>query len=474
MLSTPALAVLLFVAPPQQKQAEPASPPIARPAYRGLPQDRDWSVLRGDDGEPAADWLDPIKFVPLNDSGSNWISFGGQLRGRVESWEGFNFGGAPPGVKTSDTFVLTRALFHVDLHLGTWFRAFTELKGAWVDGRELVGGGRPIDRDDAALQQLFVDGTLDMGESSLTLRPGRQAYSFGKQRLVSRLPWGNTLRTWDGVTAIWQQAGWKATGFWSQFVPVNQGGFNEPDPDNVLFGLYAEDKAPGRSRQHDLYLLGIDRATATFNGTTGAERRLTVGGRISDKSATSGLGGELEAGYQFGTLGPGDISAWFLAALGDYSFDLGGLKSRAFVGYDYASGDDSPGGGVGTFNQLFPLGHAYLGYIDIIGRQNIVDYHAGLGTTVAPRATVTAAYHVFQLADSNDALYNAGGGVVVPGGASGSRAVGSEVDLRLTWGVTRHLSCLLGYSHFFAGAVQRDAGLTEDTDFLYLQLQYDF
>ena len=32
---------------------------------------------------------------------------------------------------------------------------------------------------------------------------------------------------------------------------------------------------------------------------------------------------------------------------------------------DYASGDGVPGGDVGTFNQLYPLEHAYLGYMDL-------------------------------------------------------------------------------------------------------------
>ena len=47
------------------------------------------------------------------------------------------------------------------------------------------------------------------------------------------------------------------------------------------------------------------------------------------------------------------------------------------------SGDDEPGGDVETFNQLFPLGHAYFGYIDLIGRQNALDLHFDL--KVAPR-----------------------------------------------------------------------------------------
>ena len=56
---------------------------------------------------------------------------------------------------------------------------------------------------------------------------------------------------------------------------------------------------------------------------------------------------------------------------------------------DIASGDDDPtDGDLETFNQLFPLGHAYFGYIDVIGRQNIIDVSPTVSTKVAGGATL--------------------------------------------------------------------------------------
>ena len=51
-----------------------------------------------------------------------------------------------------------------------------------------------------------------------------------------------------------------------------------------------------------------------------------------------------------------------------YTFFDAPTSPRLHVGFDYASGDDGRSDRVGTFNQLFPLGHAYFGHIDTIAR----------------------------------------------------------------------------------------------------------
>ena len=44
------------------------------------------------------------------------------------------------------------------------------------------------------------------------------------------------------------------------------------------------------------------------------------------------------------------------------------LNPTFWVYFDYASGNHNPGqGGFGTFNQLFPNGHAYFGGTDLVG-----------------------------------------------------------------------------------------------------------
>ena len=78
--------------------------------------------------------------------------------------------------------------------------------------------------------------------------------------------------------------------------------------------------------------------------------------------------------------------------------------------YDYASGDDDPNAGdFTTFNQLFAFGHYYLGWLDVVGRQNIHDVSAAMYLYPANWLTVWLQYHNFWLASPRDALYSAGG-----------------------------------------------------------------
>ena len=468
----PAPVALLLTLLASQPSAQEVSETLPYPKYQFMRQGEDWSVLAGHDLSATGDWTDRLKYIELNDDGSIWLSIGGHARTRYEYWNDFNFG-RPPMVSHDDGFLLGRVLLHADLHFYERARLFVELKTALSTDRDLPGGKRTMDVDQFDLQQGFLDLDVPLGETSATVRGGRQEFQFGKQRLVSPLPWGNTLRTWDGVSAWTDIAGWSVTGFWSQFVPVKKYEFNEPDHGQDFWGLYSTRKF-GSDTTVDAYFLTLDNDDSTFNGTSGQEDRYTVGARVGGKVPGTGFDYDVEAAYQFGEVGSGDVSAYMLAAVGGYTWKDVGLTPRLFAGLDLASGDDSPGGDVETFNQLYPLGHAYFGYMDYIGRQNIFATHGGLSLKPTEKLTATASYHVFFLDDEDDALYTPSGSVSVPGGSSDD-FVGSEIDLTLQYSVNRHLSALVGYSHFFSGDVIEDsAAMTDDSDFAYVSLQYTF
>lgn len=475
ILSTlPAPALLLLLGLPAAAQ-EPAEPPqFQRPRTQVLRQNEDWSGLRGLERSTTGDFLDPLKFVPLKEDGSWWMSVGGQARARFEGWRDFNFGQAPAGTTTDDEFVLWRLMLHTDFHFGENLRLFAEGKSALSSDRELAGGKRALDEDQLDLQQLFADlsvGSADSGR--FTLRPGRFMLLLGRERLVSPLAWSNTMRTWDGVQAMYRSGSWNLNGFWSRYVPVDATSFNEPDLGNDFYGLYATHAAGKGAPTLDLYWLGYSQEGASFNGTSGTDQRDTFGWRLGGRFGESAYDYDLESAYQIGEVGDEDVSAWMIATQVGRTLE-GATKPRVWLGFDYASGDDEAGGDVGTFNQLYPLGHAYLGYIDAIGRQNILA--GSFGFSVAPDDALTLAWdnHAFWLADTEDALYNAGGAVSRPGGSASSSYVGFEVDLTAQRRFDRHLVGLLGYSHFFAGDMLSESGAGEDTDFVYLSLQYNF
>lgn len=465
------LTLLALAAAPPTALAQ--DPEVPRPKTSFLRQDEDWSLLRGVDLDATDDPLDRIKFVPLSEDGSVWASFGGQLRGRMESWNGFGFG-LPLAADSNDSFYLWLARLHADVHFGERFRVFAEVKSALADDRTLAGGTRPVDEDELALQQLFADAVFDVDDgTTLTVRPGRQMLLFGKQRLVSPLPWANALRAWDGVSTIYRDGPLTTTFFYTDFVPVDRRTFNERDGDHPFYGLYASralDGGPATSV--DLYWLHRERRNVTWNGTTGTDERDTFGLRLAGAPPGGPFDWEVEGALQTGEVGTMDVSgAWMVAAVAGYRLpDLPGAP-RLWTGFDYATGDDAPGGSVGTFDQLFPLGHAYLGIADVVGRQNVVDACLGASLTPCPDVTLQVAGHALRKAQGADGVYGVGGGLALAPGAAASREIGQELDVVTRWRFHRHWSLELGYSHVFAGDVPTAAGAPEDIDFAYLSLE---
>ena len=468
------------VTPAVEPSSVQVEPEFHRPGFKTLRFEEDWSDLQYHQGEDSDDFFDPLKYVPISADGSIWIGFGGQWRGRVEAWHRFGFNG--PGDR-DDIFLLNRFRYHADFHATEYFRVFLEGKSAFVYERNLPGGRRTSDVDELDLQNGFVEFRLPFEDDagSFTFRAGRQELRFGVERLVSPLDWSNTRRTFDGFSGILDTERWRVHAFWTQQVPVDKYDFNSADSQGLFYGLYSTMKYDDKSGGVDLYFLGLDNdvsaAAPGFNGSSGDEMRFSLGARAFGNFDNSNLDYDIEATYQIGEIGDDDINAYSIAALLGYTFPDNDASPRVYAGVDYASGDRSVGGSVQTFNQLFPLGHAYLGYIDVVGRQNIAAARLGFQIDPTEQLRFHSSAHAFLRASTEDALYSASGAVLQPdGGPSSSSLVGFEVDLSLRYLFNRHLEGAIGYSHFFAGDFIEDnrASAKNDIDFLWLALTFTF
>lgn len=442
----------------------------SRPSSKFLRYQEDWSVLKDVDKDSLLAG-DKIKYIELSSDGDIWVSLGGHLRARYENHDNFAFG-AP--LVNDDDFILYRGKFHADFHFGEKFRIFSEFKHADSTNRILPGGNRVVDVDRTEIQQLFVDYSVPLSteDSNLTFRFGRQEYGFGRNRLVSSLPWANALRQWDGFNVNYQSSHLNITGFYSRFVPVLQYDQNRVDSDHLFQGIYATQNISS-SMGFDYYWLGIERDNRAFNGTQGDEKRQTFGVRHWRKLSDS-LSYEGEAAFQNGSLGDNDISAYMLASELIYK-PLNMLKNPKFtIGFDYASGDKNAGGDVNTFNQMYPLGHAYFGFIDIVGRQNIVDYSGSFSFNPFKKTVFRLGLHYFNRAEKADGLYSAGAGVVREGDINASKELGTEVDLTFSYKIKKQVTTAVGFSRFNAGEFLTDTGSDETIHFGYLQILYNF
>jgi hypothetical protein len=460
--------------------AEPAAPP----AFTNLRYDEDWSQYEPDDG---GTWFAPIKHLTLSEN--VWLSLGGDARVRWEYWNGVNFDN-----DFEDNFLLYRTFVHADLHLGEHVRLFTQGRFSDIESRDLPGGNREaLDYDQGDLWNTFLEVSVPAGELKLTARGGRMELQYGKQRLISPLDWSNNRRIFDG--GLLQLAGpegrWKLDAFVTKPVTIDGGAFtwNDTDANRTFAGLYYTHQL-GTARKHALegYLLYQQRDAVALV----REDLYTLGARASGP-IVNGLTYDLEAAGQFGTREVSgtyfddtlDIGAWFASA--ELKYTLGKVWGKPYVllGLDYASGDDDPTDDqVGTFNQLFPLGHAYFGYIDTVARQNVMALHAGAGMALVPdKFTVALDWHLFRRAEETDNLYNAGGAparspvYVTPGNrtvTARDNEIGHELDVTLQYTVNRHFAITGGYSHFFTGGFLEESGASDDMDFVYTQVEFTF
>ncbi len=402
--------------------------------------------------------------------GSPELTFDAQFRTRSEHWTDFGFGS---GQERDDAFVLGRIMLGANLRLGPHFRSYVQARSSFLTDRDLPGGKRAIDADHLDLQNAFVDVVIPLEKTStVTVRAGRQELLFGRQRLVSPLDWVNTRRTFDGARAILNAGEWKVHAFFVRPVLVEKSELNSSDDNTDFFGVHASHPVPTRGFEYDLYWLALDRASVAFNTTTGRERRHTFGFRLGGKIQDTGWDYDGEVAYQIGDVSDADISAFMIGTVLGHTFSGIPTAPRLHIGLDAGSGDDAPGGDVGTFNQLFPLGHAYLGWIDLIGRQNVLAVNSGVRLEPLQRLTITLVGHRFWRASDEDALYNAGGGVVRRPEPDGSKALGSELDFLARYKFFPTLIGLVGYSRFFADQFIEETGEDEDPQFFYLSLEW--
>jgi hypothetical protein len=248
--------------------------------------------------------------------------------------------------------------------------------------------------------------------------------------------------------------------FWLQPVVPHGERFDSVDNNVNFFGLWTTYRPRKGVAWDNYYLfqdntgnleqLGIVRAPVNFH---------TLGTRYAgDKD---NFLWDAEVMFQFGERGDQGLFAAATSLGAGYNWPKHPLNPTFWLYYDFASGDQNPGSGdsFNTFNQLYPFGHYYLGWLDLVGRQNIHDLNAHLYLWPTKWIMVWLQYHHFELASSRDALYNAGGNATRRD-ASGKAGhhVGDEFDLVFNFHLGYHSDILVGYSHMFPGRFLRETG----------------
>jgi hypothetical protein len=448
------------------------------PSFAGSPKDgrpaEGDSSATADDSAPVPQqgpWFDKDLTAGAKKHLPSWLSIGGQYRGRIEGQTGLLF---TPG--NDDAYYLSRFRINFDVHPGAHLRLFVQGQDSRAPGMKTVPHP-PAFSDSFDLRQGYLDLHTAESTKSAGVRLGRQELIVGEERLVGPLDWTNTARSFDAARAYFTTPNTRVDVFAASLVRVRDGAFDNPlSNGNNFYGVYASLKkiVPRSTLEPYLFYKTIHRVKSE-NGSAGSAGIYTYGARLAGNLPRSFDYG-IEAAAQNGSISSDPLRAW--AGHGVVGLSLKKIKTspRLLAEYNYASGDKSPSDGRrGTFDQLFPTGHAKYGATDQLGWRNMHSLRAGSEFKPNSKIKVSVSYFSHWLAQNTDALYAANGSAVarVPKGAV-SRHVGQECNLLFAYTLSKQYVFGAGYSRLWSGKFLREAAPGANFSYPYAFAAYNF
>ncbi len=293
---------------------------------------------------------------------------------------------------------------------------------------------------DAGTDPMGFSNTVNMHQAYLVYHPcdkgaitaGRFEMNMHNQRLVGAVGWSNIGRTFEGVrfdrsfdsfmlnlfaTQLTESSYLKGDSSTDRYFAGANAHFDSADFD--LFVYYDDD-----SSNNDMY-------------------RFTVGA-YSQRDVNETFGYESMFAFQFGSYDDTDtdIAAWMF--YGDLVFKTdAGFMFHAIA--DLTSGTKADDDKVKTFDNLYYTGHKFRGAMDyFVGQpvEGLMDLAARVGYKFNDRWCTNGTFHYF--ANMQDRWTSK----TLTGGANGEKAIGTEVDLALTYKDAGNFSWTNGFSFF--------------------------
>ena len=188
---------------------------------------------------------------------------------------------------------------------------------------------------------------------------------------------------------------------------------------------------------------------------TGVDDVHTPGGRLTTTRDSWDV--ELGAAAQVGAYG--DETHRGAMVHGALGYTAAALNASRFgVAYNYGSGDSDPSDGThSTFDNQYPLNHAFYGYMDFFALQNLHNIEVTFNTVLVRGLAARVAYQRFWLVqEDTDAWYNAGAGVVRQAPLDVASHVGGEIDITLGGSFWQERVALEGgYGRLLAGEYEQ-------------------
>ena len=449
--------------------------PEVRPALSPFPRFEDWSFLR--DPSTRSDRYDRLKFLPLNASGSHYITLALENRSEFQYYPNSDWGAGP---QDRTGYLAQRFMPYVDFRLGNHARVWVGL--TFDDVGDKRAGPRPgIDKDIADVEEAFVEfgGNLHASHPGADVVIGRQELVLGKGRLLDDNEGINVRNSYDGVRLGYENATGRIDVFALKPVLNKPGAWDDiPNHAQSLWGVYASNVLLRGGAMIDVYYLAFDNKSMTYNAQQGREIRHTGGVRLFNRLPSAppkaGFDYNEEAAIQWGAFGERSIHSWGLGS--DLGWTAGKGEWRARYGFhaDALSGDSGGLHRLGTFNPLFARA-AYFGpKFALIGPSNVLSVQPSLFLHPFRNVTTNAEWIWFWRESTSDAVYAFQNVQLRPGNLSSSRYVGSQPQLETRWAIDEHLTGALTVAGFFPGAFLKQTPPAKTITFVNAGITYRF
>lgn len=256
-----------------------------------------------------------------------------------------------------------------------------------------------------------------------TAKLGRQAISFGDQRLIGALEWASQGRAFDGYVQSWNKE--KEYTLHTFVLQVAEMGLSTMYQDALVIGAYGSMDGI-ENTELEFYAIHLNNEETAAGGT---ENRTTIGLRYEQQMGDVELGAELAT--QTGEVNNADIpigDAYALHVHATYTFQAE-TKPYLRVEYNDASGNDPNTTDNERFNNLFPTAHAHLGMMDLALWENISNIAVQFGFKPDANGKLAVTWHSFAMNEETDRFGGPAGNNFGNIGPGGSTTVGSEVDV---------------------------------------------
>jgi len=397
------------------------------------------------------------------------FSFYGEIRWRFEYLDNLDFLSSRVD---QDGINLFRTRLNIDYKFYEALFFHSQFQDARVGS--LSYGSRSNYEDSFDLREFYFKyGNLKDKNFSLSL--GRMEIALGDERLVGPVKWSNVSQSFDGICIDFLLKKWNFKIFSLRRVLIEDGKFNKWDDEDNFFGSWLTKNV---TNYHNLNLFLFYRDTGkpiSFGQSVGAAKmkEFTAGFQFEGKGL-KGFDYLFFGALQTGDFGEKDISAKAFVFTLNYNIPLF-LSPKIGVEFDWGSGDKDPQDNKrGTFDNLYPTGHKFYGYMDRASLQNLKNFAFHLFLQPSKDTNLEISYHNINLDTSADSLYLASRKPFIQGTKGQSTKVGDELDFALNFKMNKNFNFLLGYSYFWAGDFLQENGRPDDAEYFYFQSEIKF